>query len=110
MTPSATTLLGGPVGDGATTWISWPRPARPVARRSANRAARTAEVSLLEGLRPQLLPSRRQDPPEKVSFVDQHWLLVDGGQGLIDVTDDVIYLAIALRNVGRGGRVTICQR
>jgi len=70
--------------------------------RSANRAARTAEVSLLEGLRPQLLPSRRQDPPEKVSFVDQHWLLVNGGQGLIDVTDDVIYLAIALRNVGRG--------
>ncbi|HEY7429341.1 MAG TPA: hypothetical protein VH641_01270 [Streptosporangiaceae bacterium] len=70
--------------------------------RSANRAARTAELALLEGLRPLLMPSRRQDPPEKVSFVDQHWLLVNGGQGLIEVTDDVIYFAIALRNVGRG--------
>lgn len=70
--------------------------------RSANRAARTAELALLEGLRPQLMPSRRQDPPEKVNFVDQHWVLVNGGQGLVDVTDDVIYLAITLRNVGRG--------
>jgi hypothetical protein len=70
--------------------------------RSANRAARTAELALLEGLRPLLMPSRRQDPPEKVSFVDQHWMLINGGQGLIEMTDDVIYLAIALRNVGRG--------
>jgi hypothetical protein len=70
--------------------------------RSANRAARTAERALLDGLRPLLMPSRREDPPEKVSFSDRHWLLVNGGQGLIDVTDDVIYLAIALRNVGRG--------
>jgi hypothetical protein len=70
--------------------------------RSANRAARVAELSLLEGLRPLLVPSRRQDPPEKISFVDQHWLLVNGGEGLIDISGDVIYLAMALRNVGRG--------
>jgi hypothetical protein len=70
--------------------------------RSANRAARAAELSLLEGLRPLLVPSRRQDPPEKVSFVDQHWLKVNGGEGIVEVTDDVIYLVIALRNVGRG--------
>ena len=52
--------------------------------RSANRAARVAELSLLEGLRPVLVPSRRQDPPEKISFVDQHWLRVDGGEGVAD--------------------------
>jgi hypothetical protein len=70
--------------------------------RSANRAARTAERSLLEGLRPLLVASRLQDPPEKVSFVDQHWVRVDGGHGTIEVTDEVIYLTMALRNIGRG--------
>jgi hypothetical protein len=70
--------------------------------RSANRAARTAERALLEGLRPLLVPSRLQDPPEKISFVDQHWLRVPGGHGAVEVTDDVLYLAIALRNAGRG--------
>src|SRR5262249_26881344 len=53
------------------------------------------------------------DPPEKVSFVDRHWLLVNGGQGLIELTDEVIYLAIPLRNVGRGMAVlhswTVCE-
>jgi hypothetical protein len=39
VTPSCTTLLGGPLGEGATTWTSCPRPARPPASRSANRAA-----------------------------------------------------------------------
>jgi hypothetical protein len=70
--------------------------------RSANRAARAAERALLEGLRPLLVPSRLQDPPEKISFVDQHWVRVPGGHGAIEVTDDVLYLAIALRNAGRG--------
>lgn len=40
--------------------------------RSANRAARVAEQTLLEGLRPLVVTSRLQDPPEKVSFMDQH--------------------------------------
>ncbi|HEX4431398.1 MAG TPA: hypothetical protein VHZ96_19160 [Frankiaceae bacterium] len=70
--------------------------------RSANRAARTAERSLLEGLRPVLVNSRLQDPAEKISFVDQHFIRLDGGHGVVEVTDEVIYLAIALRNVGRG--------
>jgi hypothetical protein len=70
--------------------------------RSANRAARTAERSLLEGLRPVLVNSRLQDPPEKISFVDQHWIHVEGGHAVVEITDEVIYLAIALRNVGRG--------
>jgi hypothetical protein len=33
--------------------------------RSANRAARAAEGSLLAGLRPLLVPSRLQDPPRR---------------------------------------------
>jgi hypothetical protein len=70
--------------------------------RSANRAARVAEETLLSGLRPQLMASRLNDPPEKVSFVDQHWIRVNGGRAVIEVADDVIYMAIALRNVGRG--------
>jgi hypothetical protein len=70
--------------------------------RSANRAARTAERSLLEGLRPVIVASRLQDPPEKVSFVDRHFVRVEGGHGVVEITDEVIYLAIGLRNVGRG--------
>ena len=70
--------------------------------RSANRAARAAEQSMLVGLRPVLMPSRFQDPGEKIGFVDDHWARVAGGHGLAEVTDEVIYLAIALRNVGSG--------
>jgi hypothetical protein len=70
--------------------------------RSANRAARTAERSLLEGLRPLIVASRMQDPPEKVGFVDDHWVRVGGGHAIVEVTDSVIYMAIALRNIGRG--------
>ena len=70
--------------------------------RSANRAARAAERSLLAGLRPVLMASRLQDPPEKISFVDNHWVRVLGGHAAVEVTDEAIYLAIALRNVGSG--------
>jgi hypothetical protein len=70
--------------------------------RSANRAARAAERSLLVGLRPVLMPSRWQDPAEKIGFVDGHWVNVPGGHGLAEATDRAIYLAIALRNVGSG--------
>jgi hypothetical protein len=70
--------------------------------RSANRAARAAERAMLDGLRPLLVPSRLHDPPEKISFVDRHWVLVGGGRGAVEITNDVVYLAIALRNVGRG--------
>jgi hypothetical protein len=70
--------------------------------RSANRTARAAERSLLAGLRPVLVSSRLQDPPEKISFVDGHWVKVDGGHALLEVADDAVYLAIALRNVGTG--------
>jgi hypothetical protein len=70
--------------------------------RSANRAARAAEGSLLAGLRPLLVPSRLEDTPEKVGFQDSHWVRVPGGRAVAEVSDDAIYLAISLRNVGPG--------
>src|SRR5213080_10205 len=70
--------------------------------KSANRAARVAERSLLAGLRPLLLPSRLDDPPQKVGFADDKWLMVPGGHGAADVSTEAVYLAIALRNVGTG--------
>jgi hypothetical protein len=70
--------------------------------RSGNRAARLSERSLLEGIRPLILPSRLQDPEEKVGFADDHWMHLPGGHGGADITDDAVYLAIAIRNVGAG--------
>jgi hypothetical protein len=92
-TISSLATAGGTLVLGAATFASV---------RSANRAARAAEGSLLAGLRPLLVPSRLQDPPEKISFVDQHWVKVDGGRAVTEVTDEAIYLAISLRNVGSG--------
>jgi hypothetical protein len=70
--------------------------------RSANRAARVSERALLAGLRPVLMPSRWQDPAEKVGFFDNHWVKVEGGRAAAEATDDVIYLVIPLRNAGTG--------
>jgi hypothetical protein len=70
--------------------------------RSANRAARVAEQSLLAGQRPLLVASRTDDPPQKVGFADDVWLVARGGQGDARVTDEAVYLAIAIRNVGTG--------
>jgi len=69
---------------------------------TAHRAARATERALLAGIRPVLVPSRMQDPPEKVGFVDDHWIRVDGGRAVVEVTEESIYIAIALRNVGSG--------
>jgi hypothetical protein len=70
--------------------------------RSANRAARLAETGLLAGLRPLLMPSRAEDPPQKVGFADDVWLEARGGGGAAQVGDRAVYLAIAVRNVGSG--------
>jgi hypothetical protein len=70
--------------------------------KSANRAARAAEQALLVGLRPLLVPSRLQDPAQKILFADRKWLLVPGGGGDAQADGDVIYLALSLRNAGRG--------
>jgi hypothetical protein len=70
--------------------------------RSANRAARVAEQSLLAGQRPLLVPSRIEDPAVKVGFQDDVWFSVPGGQGIATATDEADYLVIAVRNVGTG--------
>jgi hypothetical protein len=70
--------------------------------RSANRAARVAERSLLAGLRPVLMPSRLDDPPQKVGFADDTYLIAKGGYGAAEATDDAVYLAMSLRNAGAG--------
>jgi hypothetical protein len=70
--------------------------------RSANRSARTAESSMLAGMRPVLMNSRLQDPAQKVSFADGKWLPVPGGSAAVDVGPDAVYLAISVRNVGTG--------
>src|SRR3989442_12435917 len=70
--------------------------------RSANRAARAAERSLLAGLRPLLMPSRLEAGAQKILFADRKWVMVPGGGGAAEVADEVIYLALSLRNVGSG--------
>src|SRR5438477_8087178 len=61
--------------------------------RSANRASRVAERSLLAGLRPLLMPSRLEDPPQKIGFVDGKWLHVPGSCGAAETSDEAVYLA-----------------
>jgi hypothetical protein len=70
--------------------------------RSANRAARVAEESLLAATRPLLMPSRTEDPPIKVGFGDDHFVLTPGGGGTAEVTDTAIYLTMSVRNADSG--------
>jgi hypothetical protein len=70
--------------------------------RSANRAARISEQALNIGLRPLLFNARAQDPPQKVGFIDDHWLVLRDGLAAAQEFDDKIYLAMPLRNVASG--------
>jgi hypothetical protein len=70
--------------------------------RSANTAARTAERSLMAGLRPLLVQGRQGDPAVKVLWSDRHVVRVDGGRAYAAVENDVIYLAMTVRNAGSG--------
>ena len=70
--------------------------------RSANRAARLSERTYMAGLRPVLVPTRFEDPMQKVGFVDDHWMRIEGGRAGAEVVDGVVYLAMGLRNVGNG--------
>lgn len=70
--------------------------------RSANRAARAAERSLLAGLRPLVIPSRPDDPSQKVRFADDRWFLVPGGEATAEVTAEAVYFVMSVRNVGSG--------
>jgi hypothetical protein len=72
--------------------------------RSANRAARAAERSLMVGLQPLLVPSRLQDPDQKVFWVDSKHVVLPGGTGIAEVggESDTVYLAMSVRNAGNG--------
>jgi hypothetical protein len=71
--------------------------------RSANRAARVAERSLLLGIRPVLASSRLdEDPAEEVTFGTGRAFTVPAGTALIEDEGDAIYLAMTVRNVGAG--------
>jgi len=70
--------------------------------RSANRAARVAEQSLLAGQRPLLVASRAEDPAVKAGFQDDVWFSVPGGQGAASAREDAVYFVISVRNVGTG--------
>jgi hypothetical protein len=70
--------------------------------RSGNRAARVAEQSLLASLRPLLMPTKPESPPQQVEFADNRWFELAGGEALAEVVDGAIYLAIGVRNVGSG--------
>ncbi len=70
--------------------------------RSANRAARVAEQSLLAGQRPLLVPSRLEDAAVKAGFQDDVWFSVPGGEGAASATPEAAYFVISIRNVGTG--------
>lgn len=70
--------------------------------RSANRAARVAEVSVMANLRPLVMPSRLDDPVQKVGFMDEKWFSVAGGSAVAEATDEAVYLVMSLRNVSTG--------
>ena len=75
--------------------------------RSSNRSAQVAELALQEQRRPILMPSRMDDPVQKLNFVDGHWIHADGGFAVADHFDGNVHLGINLRNVGSG--VGVCQ-
>jgi hypothetical protein len=70
--------------------------------RSANRAARIAERSFAIGQRPVLVPSRPEDPTERIDFSDGRVLSVPGGKAAIEEADGTYFMAIPVRNVGAG--------
>ncbi|MGZ4293770.1 MAG: hypothetical protein ACXVRM_05970 [Solirubrobacteraceae bacterium] len=70
--------------------------------KSANRSARVAERSLLVGMRPVLIPSREDDPLERIRFGDGQIVQVPGHGGAAEIHNGNIFLALALRNGGNG--------
>ncbi len=72
------------------------------ATKSANRASRIAERSLLAALRPVLMNAQLGDPRQKVGFADQHWTHFEGPGAVFEQGDEAIYLAFGLRNFGSG--------
>jgi hypothetical protein len=93
VTISALATAGGTFALAATTYASV---------RSANKAARTAERSLLAELRPLIVESSEQDPAQHVNFVDVPAISVPGGGAAVELRDGYLYIVLSLRNVGPG--------
>jgi hypothetical protein len=70
--------------------------------RSANRAARVAEQSLLVNMRPLLVNSRLDDAAQKIYFQEGAHVFLEGGRGHAQFENGVVYLAVSVRNAGRG--------
>ncbi len=70
--------------------------------RSANRSSRISEEALAVSMRPVLVQSRDDDPAQPLMWLDQRWGTILGGHGYVEHTDDVVYLAMLVRNVGSG--------
>jgi hypothetical protein len=70
--------------------------------RSAHRSAGVTERALMAQLRPVLVHTRITDPPEKIGFMDGHFIKAEGQRAVIDLTDEAIYMAFTVRNVGAG--------
>jgi hypothetical protein len=90
---SGLATAGGTLALAATTYASV---------RSANRAARVAELSLMAGLRPLLVESAETDPTLRVNFRDVHGVAVPGGRAAVEIVDGNVFIVISLRNVGSG--------
>jgi hypothetical protein len=72
------------------------------AARVAEQSASIAERSLEAAERPLLMSSRFQDPEQKILFQEGKHLRVTGGTATLEVTDDVVYMVMSVRNVGTG--------
>jgi hypothetical protein len=70
--------------------------------RSAHASTRVTERALLASIRPLLVPTRLEDPMEKIGFLDEHWIRAEGGRAVLEVTPEAIYMGFGLRNVGSG--------
>ncbi len=51
--------------------------------------------------------SRPDDPQQKILFLDGQWVRSASGRAVVEHVNDVVYMAISLRNVGTG--MAVCQ-
>jgi hypothetical protein len=70
--------------------------------RSSNRSARVAEYAMQVGIRPLLMPSRLEDPPQKIRWGDDHRAALKGSGAHVEIDHDNVYLAMSVRNAGSG--------
>jgi hypothetical protein len=70
--------------------------------RSSNRSAQVAEMALRQQLRPVLVNSQLEDPPQKIMFFEGKWIQAGGSEGTAEHSDGVVYLGLSIRNVGSG--------